>query len=132
MSETSTLLTADGILTREQLALVPTPPATRTFQPIPHSELVEAVVTTLGLRKIGIVREQYTVDRTGNKLWGTLDLEVMGEGMRFSVGLRNSHDKTMSLALIAGYRVMGCQNGCFSFPGLRAPDAQAHQEHEPD
>jgi hypothetical protein len=110
----STLLTETGLITREQLALIPTPAATRTHQPIPHSDVVEAVITTLGLRKIGVVAEQYTVDRTGMKMFGTLDLEAMGEEIRFSIGLRNSNDKTLSLSLIAGYRVMVCQNGCFS------------------
>jgi hypothetical protein len=112
--DNATLITETGVLTRQQLALVPTPLGTATHRPIPHSEIVEAIVTTLGLRKIGVVAEQYATDKTGMKMWGTLDLEAMGEGFRFSIGLRNSHDKSMSLALIAGYRVMVCHNGCFS------------------
>ena len=125
MSEAN-LLTQTGILTRQQLALIPTPTATRTHQPVPHSEVVEAVITTLGLRKIGVVAEQYTVDKTGMKMWGTLDLEAMEENIRFSIGLRNSNDKTMSLSLIAGYRVMVCSNGCFSeLSGLNSNDSSS-------
>ena len=33
---------------------------------------------------------------------------------RFSIGLRNSHDKTMRLALTCGYRVFVCSNMAFS------------------
>ena len=35
-------------------------------------------------------------------------------GARFSIGLRNSHDKTMRLALTCGYRVFVCSNRAFS------------------
>lgn len=111
---TATLIPVTNVMTRQQLAAVPTPLGTATHRPIPHAEIVEAIVTSLGLRRIGIVAEQHSVDKTGNRYWGTLDLEAMGEGFRFSIGLRNSHDKSMSLALIAGYRVMVCHNGCFS------------------
>jgi hypothetical protein len=39
MSE-STLIGYEGKLTREELALVPTPPATATHKPIPHIEVI--------------------------------------------------------------------------------------------
>ena len=32
------------------------------------------------------------------------------EGCRFSIGLRNSHEKSMRLALTCGYRVFVCSN----------------------
>lgn len=84
-------------------------------------------VNTLGLRKLAVLAEQHTVDKSGLKYWGTLDLEAMGEGMRFSIGIRTSHDRTTSLALIAGYRVMVCQNGCFS--GDFLPVMRKHNEN---
>jgi hypothetical protein len=111
--ETATLIPVTEVLTRQQLAAIETPKGTATHKPIPHAEIVEAIITTLGLRKIGVVADQYAVDKTGMKMWGTLDLEAMGDGFRFSIGLKNSHDKSMSLSLIAGYRVMVCHNGCF-------------------
>src|SRR5579871_680432 len=51
------LLSQTGRLNREQLALVPTPPATATHRPIPHVEVIGALVDTLGLRHIAPVRE---------------------------------------------------------------------------
>ena len=47
MSETSTLIAYDSKIGREELARVPTPPATAIFQPIPHHQIVEALVETL-------------------------------------------------------------------------------------
>ena len=47
MSEAmSTLLSFGGKHTREQLALVETPPATATYHPVPHSEVIAALIET--------------------------------------------------------------------------------------
>ena len=50
MSETSTLIAYDSKITREELARVPTPPATATHQPIPHHQIVEALLESLIFR----------------------------------------------------------------------------------
>jgi hypothetical protein len=43
MSETSTLIGYGGrTIGREQLTVVPTPPATETHRPIPHHEIVQS------------------------------------------------------------------------------------------
>ena len=115
MSETSTLIGYAGrTINRDELALVPTPPATATHQPVPHHEIVQALVETLGFRHIGVVRDEYAVSPDGMKMFGVLDLETEMHGARFSIGLRNSHDKTMRLALTCGYRVFVCSNMAFS------------------
>jgi len=115
MSETSTLIGYEGrTIPREALVLVPTPPATETHRPIPHHEVIQALVETLGFRHIGIVHDEYAVSPDGMKLFGALDLETEIEGCRFSIGLRNSHDKSMRLALTVGYRVFVCSNMAFS------------------
>jgi hypothetical protein len=62
----------------------------------------------------GVHREEYAVSRDGMKFYGVLDLETTFNGCRFSIGIRNSHDKTMRLSLICGYRVAVCENGMFS------------------
>jgi len=48
------------------------------------------------------------------KTFGVLDLATEMEGCRFSLGLRNSHDKSMSLAMTCGYRVFVCSNMAFA------------------
>ena len=47
MSETSTLISRTGKITRGELAKLPTPPATETHIPIPHAAVVETLVETL-------------------------------------------------------------------------------------
>ena len=105
MPETSTLIGYGGrTIGREELMLVPTPPATETHRPIPHHEIVQALIETLGFRHIGVVHDEYAVSLDGMKMFGVLDLATEMSGCRFSIGLRNSHDKSMRLAMTCGYR----------------------------
>lgn len=113
MSE-SALLASTEKLSRQQLMLVATPPATATHRPVPHAELVEALVETLGFRHIAVVHDEYAVSKDGMKMFGVLDLDTGMHGCRFSIGVRNSHDKSMRLGLTVGYRVFVCENMAFS------------------
>ena len=114
VSETSALIAYDGKISREELARVPTPPATATHQPIPHHQIVEALVESLSFRQIGALQEEYAVSKDGMKMFGVLDLEApLIPGCRFAIGIRNSHDKSMRLGLIIGVRVLVCMNMAF-------------------
>jgi hypothetical protein len=113
MSE-STLISSGGKLSREQLALVPTPQGTETHRPIPHAEVVTALVETLGFRHIGVVKDEFAVSKDGMKMFGVLDLDTGMHGCRFSIGIRNSHDKSMRLGMTVGYRVFVCENMAFN------------------
>lgn len=99
---------------RQQLALMPTPTGTETHKVIPHIEVVNAIVETLGFRHIGVHKEEYAVSQDGNKMFGLMELDQTFTGARFAIGLRNSHDKTMRLALTVGYRVFVCDNMAFN------------------
>ena len=112
MSE-ATLLSQTGKLTRAELALVPTPAATVTHKPIPHAEVVNAIIETLGFRQIAVHADEYAVSKDGMKMFGILELQTGFEGCRFALGIRNSHDKSMRLALTVGYRVLVCDNMAF-------------------
>jgi len=101
-------------ITREQLALMPTPVGTETHKIIPHIEVVNAIIETLGFRHIAIHRDEYAVSRDGNKMFGLMELDQTFTGCRFALGLRNSHDKTMRLAMTVGYRVFVCDNMAFN------------------
>lgn len=100
-------------LTREQLAQILPPEPTQTHKPIAHAELVENIIEGLSFRHISVVRDEYAVSEDGMKLFGVMDLETTFEGCRFSLGLRNSNDKSMRLALTIGYRVLVCDNMAF-------------------
>jgi len=99
---------------RTELAQIAVPEATRTHRPVPHHEIVEALVETLSFRHIGVVNEEYAVSTDGMKMFGVLDLETQMDGCRFAIGLRNSHDKSFRLSLTVGVRVFVCSNMAFS------------------
>jgi hypothetical protein len=52
------------------------------------------------------------------KLFGVMELETVGDGFRFAIGLRNANDKSMRLGLVVGVRIFVCDNlavwkGCY-------------------
>jgi len=98
---------------RADLVKLPVPETTGTFKPIPHYEVVNALIETLGFRRIGVVRDEYAASPDGMKMFGVLDLETGFEGCKFSIGIRNANDRTMRLALTVGYRVFVCDNLAF-------------------
>lgn len=114
-------------ITREQLKLIPTPEPSPTHQPIPHNRIVEALVEGLSFRHISAIREEYAVSSDGMKMFGVLDLETTFEGCRFSVGIRNSNNKSMRLAVTVGYRVLVCDN--MAFHGDFTPVLAKHSKH---
>jgi hypothetical protein len=93
---------------------IPVPDGTRTHQPLAHYEIVEVLEEALSFRYLKIVRDEYAVSPDGMKMFGVMDLNLEFTGCRFSIGLRNSNDKSMRLALTAGYRVFVCDNMAFS------------------
>lgn len=98
---------------RQNLLALETPEPTDTHKPIPHAELVGAVVETLGYRHIQVVEDQYAVSPDGMRMFGVLALDIERDGLRVSIGLRNSHDKSFALGITIGYRVLVCDNLAF-------------------
>jgi len=127
MSETSTLISRTGKITRADLAKLPTPPATATHIPIPHAAVVETLIETLSHRQIGVVAEEFAVSNDEMEMFGVLDLEASFEGCRFAVGIRNANNKRFRLACTVGLRVFVCQN--LAFRGDYSPVLAKHSKH---
>jgi hypothetical protein len=127
--EQSVLLAHGGArkLSREELKAIPTPEGTPTHRPVPHHEIVQALVETLGFRNIGVVRDEFAVSSDGMRMFGVLDLETSFVGCRFSIGIRNANDKSMRLAMTVGYRVFVCDN--MAFYGDFTPVLAKHSKH---
>lgn len=129
MSQTSVLIAHRDTekINREQLALVPCPPATDTHKTIAHHLLIDSIEEALGFRHIAIHKTEFAVSADGNKLFGLLELDQTFTGCRFALGLRNSHDKTMRLSMTVGYRVFICDN--MAFTGDFSPILAKHSKH---
>jgi len=109
----ATLLSSTGKISRAELSAIPTPAATTTHRPIPHVEIVQALIETLSFRHIAVVRDEYAASSDGMRMFGVLDLEYGITGVNFSIGVRNANDKSMRLAMTVGYRVLVCDNMAF-------------------
>lgn len=101
-------------VTREELMTIPIPEGTRTHQPLSHFEIVEVLEEALSFRYLKVTRDEYAVSADGMKMFGVMDLNTGFDGGNFSIGLRNSNDKSMRLALTAGLRIFVCDNMAFS------------------
>src|SRR5947209_3920368 len=114
-------------VTRQELSLVPTPPATDTFKPIAHAAHIDELEQSLAFRHIRIARDEYAVSPDGMRLFVLLELNAEYEGVRFAIGLRNANDKSMRLGMVAGYRVFVCDNMALS--GDFKPLLAKHTKH---
>src|SRR5436309_10674512 len=109
MTDSAKLLAHCGaqIVTRDDLKQYVTPPATETFKPVGHSQLVETLTQVMQDRGLFITREQFAVQ--GARLFGTFDLEWQKmEEYGAAVGFSHAVDRTMPIHLAVGARVFVC------------------------
>ena len=112
---------------RQDLSDLATPEPTATHFPVPHSRFVETLAESLHYRHLEIVAEEYAVSHDGLRFFGALTLNVEESGVRIAIGLRNSHDKSFSLGLTVGRRVLVCDN--LALFGDYAPVLRKHTKH---
>jgi hypothetical protein len=118
---------------REQLALVKTPEATDTWQPIGHLDLLSQVERALGSSSLQIVSQAHGLSKDGARYFGLLQIakqdsvERISKGQKlgfdsltvqseygYVLGLRNSHDKRFPAGLVLGSSIFVCDNLSFS------------------
>src|SRR5947207_2107726 len=104
-----------NLVTREQLAAIPTPEGTASFRPVPHTELVMSIEAILETKGISITKEQFAVRADGSRLFAAFDLSLEGiPGSCGALGVRTGNDRTMKLQIITGLKVFVCDNLAFS------------------
>lgn len=108
----STLYLHCGALsaTLDELAAVETPAPTETWEPIAHIDIVNALLKEAEGAGFKITREQYGLSQSGNQMFGVLDFSSGTADYSYSVGFRNSHDKTWAAGVAAGHRIFVCDN----------------------
>lgn len=108
------------LVTRADLKMIPAPPATSTWKPIAHYDLVQALDRQLAVRDIRIVKEEFALAHEGLRLFGVLELTVPGTNggsgheYNFAMGIRTANDRSFATQLVAGARVLVCDNLAFS------------------
>jgi hypothetical protein len=101
---------------RDALEVLPPPfPRGPVHQPVPHKVLVGAIADAAMARGFQIRHQQFALGRQGQRLFGVMDL-LPPEGIEqpadrgFSIGFRNSTDESLSIRMVAGCKVLVCDN----------------------
>ncbi len=111
---TTSILIGANKVTESEVFNVPAVPFTKTFHPVHHRDLIQAVKE--GIQAIGleIVESQYVLAAEGARMFGVYSLSQRNSDLCWSIGIRNSMNKSMSLGITAGTKVFVCENLCFS------------------
>lgn len=102
---------------KEEVEVVPTPEPVDRWHPVPHWQLLTQVERSLTVSgEFRIVREAHGLTADGARYFGLLQVasEAQDEDYSTVVGLRNSHDKSVSAGLVLGAGVFVCDNLAFS------------------
>lgn len=103
------------LITRDHLMTIAPPPATDTWRPIAHGDLITAIDRQLMVRGVRIEREQFAIQREGARLFAVLDLSLETSGeFCASMGIRTANDRSLALEIAVGVTVFVCDNLSFS------------------
>lgn len=116
-----TLILANGIATREEIAAVAIPTATETYNPMSHIDFIsmteEAIEKKFGRGNYEL-EETFGLTEEGARLFGTISIRLDSEDYGILWALRNALDKTMTVAIAAGTHHFVCSNMTFSTNGI--------------
>jgi hypothetical protein len=105
-----------NLVPRRAVSGVPTPPATQTWAPIPHSLLIEQVELALHANRLRVVSQAHSLTHDGLRFFGLMEIQngAVHPDYGWVLGLRNSHDKRFPAGIVAGATVFVCDNLSFS------------------
>ncbi len=98
--------------TMRDLAMVPLPEQTRTYQPVAHTQLAEMLLN-MGksiFTEFDYDHSQFGLAADGNKMFGVHTFRSTHARLGLSIGFRNSYDRSMSVGIVMGASVFVCDN----------------------
>ena len=98
--------------TWKDLCNVRTPEPTKTHHPVPHHVLFSMVKDQMTLQGYKITDMQHGITHGGSRYFGVMQLKSFTDWSPI-VGLRNSHDKSITADLCFGTSVFVCDNMAF-------------------
>lgn len=106
-----------------ELASVPLPIKTKTYQPVGHFELVEIVkdISSQTIHGYALSKERYGLNRKGQEMFGHLTFlptEAPGiatspRDLDLAIGVVNSYNKRVRVKFASGAKVVVCDNMLF-------------------
>ena len=115
-------LIGNNRVTEAEVFQVPSVPFTRTFKPFHHKQVIDAVRTGINAVGLEVVKTEYVLaGNEGMRMFGVWDLTTGNDELCWSLGIRNSMDKSISIGITAGTCVFICENRAFDgeFVALR-------------
>ena len=102
-------------VTKEIVMAVPEPEFTKSWHPLQHAKILTALEGACEQHNLGVMDERYSMSGNGSKMFGVWNLYYNQSDERcYSIGFRNSIDKSMGLGVVAGNKVFVCDNMCFN------------------
>ena len=105
-----------AVVGRDFLAQVKTPDPTNSWSPIDHFDFLRIVENALTKEGLKTGEEAHALTKDNNRYFGVLEVLRTSNALGYSrvLGLRNSHDKSISAGIVAGASVFVCDNLSFS------------------
>lgn len=100
---------------REELAALPVPePMGPHHKPIAHLTFLDLLTEEMDKHDLAVVDEAFGVTAEGNRFFGLLALNHQSADYQTLLGLRGSHDQSMSRIIGLGSHCFACDNLAFS------------------
>ena len=98
---------------RDEIAMVPTPAATASWKPVPHSEVIDAVTDVVKAHDWQILDEQYGLACDGQRMFGVIRIN-RSSSTEWSrcIGIRNSTTGRLPSAWLLGLMFESAQTSC--------------------
>lgn len=128
------------LMTLAEIKMLPKPESQGPHHhPYPFFDYITDVKDAMELQGMMVMSEEYALQHDGQQLFGVLEVEVPGitdvedKEWKLLVGIRGSHDRTVSRGLVIGSQIMVCDNLCFSGAiSLRTKQTTHVEERIPD
>ncbi|RLC68493.1 MAG: hypothetical protein DRH97_02955 [Chloroflexi bacterium] len=89
---------------------VPEPEFTKTWHPVSHSRVIDALQGAVIEAGLGIREREYSLNHSGTRMFGSWTLDHMVNGSAYCLVFRNSIDKSMLLGVGGGLKAFICDN----------------------
>ena len=106
-------------VSEEEVYQVPEVQGTDTWKPIHHKNIVTCLAQAIQYAGLKVVNKTYALSSSGNRMFATWELDKVDGDMAYTVGIRNSMDKSMAFGIVAGTKVFVCDNLAFDGDYIR-------------
>jgi len=110
------ILTLEGkafSVTEAAVRAVPTPPATRSYCPLPYGDLVDMIQLPAFDLGYKLVKQEFALSNDNQRMFGLMTFDVGDPELALNFGFRSSNDKSMSAVAVAGGELFVCANLCY-------------------